>query len=200
MWQMCCFFFPMPDPLRKATEKGKMCFRVLTHVDRWISRTLNQISMTKLNSRCTHEHFWKCSIQTMRITKHTIHLKWNKWHYPDRFLSCCCYGQRTFQLRCVHLQREKIIIAPIVWERTPAYILSVFLSKTYELFQTRGKWTCDDNKFPWLFQNFYDLSFFHDFSRPGNDHFKMPWLFHDRTNPVLKSSYMQTDLQRRDTT
>jgi len=35
-------------------------------------------------------------------------------------------------------------------------------------------------------QNFYDLSFFHDFSRPGNDHFKIPWLFrvfHDRTNP-----------------
>jgi len=29
--------------------------------------------------------------------------------------------------------------------------------------------------------------FFHDFSRPGNDHFKIPWLFqvfHDRTNPA----------------
>jgi len=46
---------------------------------------------------------------------------------------------------------------------------------------------CDFNTFPWLFQNFYDLSIFHDFSRPGNDHFKIPWLFqvfHDRTNPA----------------
>jgi len=62
----------------------------------------------------------------------------------------------------------------VYWERTPAYILSVFLQKTYELFQTRRKWTCDYNKCPWLFQNFYDLSFSHDFSRPGNDHFKFP--------------------------
>jgi len=46
----------------------------------------------------------------------------------------------------------------------------------------------------WIQQHFhdfskisYDLSFFHDFSRSGNDHFKIPWLFqvfHDRTNPV----------------
>jgi len=44
--------------------------------------------------------------------------------------------------------------------------------------------------FPWLLQNFYDLSFFHDFSRPGNYHFKIPWLFqvfHDRTNPASSS-------------
>jgi len=32
----------------------------------------------------------------------------------------------------------------------------------------------DYNKFPGLFQNFYDLSFFHDFSRPGNDYFRIP--------------------------
>jgi len=41
--------------------------------------------------------------------------------------------------------------------------------------------------FPWLFQNFCDLSIFHYFSRPGNDHFKIPWLFqvfHDRTHPA----------------
>jgi len=40
--------------------------------------------------------------------------------------------------------------------------------------------------FPWLFQNF--LSFFRDFSRPANDHLKIPWLFqvfHDRTNPAI---------------
>jgi len=60
--------------------------------------------------------------------------------------------------------------------------------KTYSSFQTRRKWT-SDNTFPWLLQNFYDLNFFHDFSRPGNDHFKSPWLFqvfHDRTNPDSK--------------
>jgi len=49
--------------------------------------------------------------------------------------------------------------------------------------------------FPWLFQNFYDLSFSHDFSRPGNDHLKIPWLFqvfHDRTNPDYYTFSMST--------
>jgi len=36
--------------------------RVLTHVDRWISRTLNQMSMTKLKSRYKHEKFRKCCV------------------------------------------------------------------------------------------------------------------------------------------
>jgi len=69
----------------------------------------------------------------------------------------------------------------------PAYILSVFLSTTYSLFKTRRKRTCEYNKCPWLFQNFCDSIFFHDFSKPGNDHFNIPWLFQvfqDRTNPV----------------
>jgi len=45
----------------------------------------------------------------------------------------------------------------------------------------------------WIYQHFHDFSktfmiwvFFQDFSRPGNDHFKIPWLFqvfHDRMNP-----------------
>jgi len=68
--------------------------------------------------------------------------------------------------------------------------LASFFKKTYKLFQTRHKWTCD-NKFPWVFQNFDDLSFFRDFSRPGNDHFKIPWLFQvfrDRTNPVKSAA------------
>jgi len=50
-------------------------------------------------------------------------------------------------------------------------------------------------KCPWLFQNFYDWSVFHDFSRPGNDHFKIPWLFqvfHDRTNPDYYRKYLRT--------
>jgi len=33
--------------------------RVLTHVDQWNSRTLNQMSMTKLKSGCEHENFLK---------------------------------------------------------------------------------------------------------------------------------------------
>jgi len=42
-------------------------------------------------------------------------------------------------------------------------------------------------------KNFYDLSFFHDFSRPGNDHFKIPGLFqvfHDRTNPAEVNTHL----------
>jgi len=36
--------------------------------------------------------------------------------------------------------------------------------------------------------DFYDLSFFHDFSRPGNDHFKIPWLFQVFHNPEYAPS------------
>jgi len=55
------------------------------------------------------------------------------------------------------------------------------------LFQTQRKWACEYNKCPWLSQHFWDFIFSHDFSRPVNNHFKIPWLFqvfHDRTNPV----------------
>jgi len=48
--------------------------------------------------------------------------------------------------------------------------------------------TYEYNTFTWLFHNFWDFIFFQDFSRSGNNHFKIPWLykvFHDRTNPVL---------------
>jgi len=36
--------------------------RVLTHVDKWISMTLNHISMTKLKSRYKHEEFRTCCV------------------------------------------------------------------------------------------------------------------------------------------
>jgi len=43
-----------------AAHKKKS--RVITHFDQWISRTFNQISMTKLKSRYKHEHFRKCYV------------------------------------------------------------------------------------------------------------------------------------------
>jgi len=56
-----------------------------------------------------------------------------------------------------------------------------------------------------IITNFHDFSktfmissFFHDFSRPGNDHFKIPWLFqvfHDRTNPAW--SYSSDKINRK---
>jgi len=121
----------------------------LWHIfNRRISRTFNQISTTKLKSQFIHEKVRTFSeFQSIRSTLNETN------------------DQRTFQLRCVYLQREKKKIAPPVWERTPAYILSVFLSKTYLLFQTRRKWTCDYKKFPWISQNFSDLIFFMTF--PG---------------------------------
>jgi len=57
--------------------------------------------------------------------------------------------------------------------------LSVFLLKAYSLFQTQCKyttWTYEYKTFPWLFQNFWYYIFFKDFSRPGNNHFKITWL------------------------
>ncbi|TNN85924.1 hypothetical protein EYF80_003768 [Liparis tanakae] len=72
-----------------------------------------------------------------------------------------------------------------------------FLSKTYEYFELDVNEHVNITTFPRLFQNFCDLSFFHNFSRPGDDHFKIPRLFqvfHDRTNPVkTRSGVLQSN-------
>jgi len=89
------------------------------------------------------------------------------------------------------------------WERTPAYILSIFLLKKHINYFKLGVNEHVIITFPWLFQNFYDLSFLHDFSRPGNDRYKIPWLFQvfqDRTNPVhctLSMLWLNNDNERR---
>jgi len=64
-----------------------------------------------------------------------------------------------------------------------AYALSVFLLKTYSLFQTQREWTLNITNVHDFSQTF-GISVF---PRTGNNnHFKIPWLFqvfHDRTNP-----------------
>jgi len=61
-----------------------------------------------------------------------------------------------------------------------------FLKKHRNYFKLGVNEHVNITTFPWLFPNFYLLRFFHDFSRPGNDHFKIPWLFqvfHDCRTP-----------------
>jgi len=55
------FLLSRPSPLalpigdeNKRPPTGRHHYRVLTHVDQWISRTLNQMSRTKLKSRYKH--------------------------------------------------------------------------------------------------------------------------------------------------
>jgi len=92
-----------------------------------------------------------------------------------------CYGAFT----CRREKKENCTKEPV-----PAYILSVFLLKTYELFQTQRKWTCGYNEISMIFPKLLWFFFFPtDFSRPGNNHFKIPGLFqvfHDRRDPELR--------------
>jgi len=91
-----------PRPLNKCGVTCKSAAatktRVLTHFDQWISRTLNQISMTKRKSRYKHDKFRKCRL--------------------------------------------------VFW--------ASFFKKHIQYFKLGVNY----NIFPWLFQNFYDLSFF----------------------------------------
>jgi len=103
--------------------------------------------------------------------------------YPDHFPELLLLWPPNFS-----------VMVP-VWELMPTYILSIFLLKTYTLFQTQHKWTCEYNTFPWLFKNFWDIHFFSGhFSRPGNNLFFKKYLDFSRFSMTVQT--LNTDSLR----